>query len=457
MTAFATLLTPVDASPAIELGNTWRKRILPVGEIAYQGRTLKFTRGYLQGLVAAWRDRAYDQVPLQFADAANTHTNDPERTRGWITDMQVEPDGLYVTAELTQRGQRTLQDNPYLGVSARIVEQFQRADGKFYPAAIQHVLGTLDPRIPGLGAWRSVDMANESSVVIDLSNLSFAGAQADATLNDRELAELMDAISEAEAEDYADDSADELSDAELNALIAAAERDEHDAFTDFDAAFTARQQAEQDRADARAAAILEDTLHPVHRQEDKIARAMHRAAQGVYDGQQADFTAEQAGVEILLANGGHGPCGPLDDFGRCASRYHELGCAHDQATDWMATEGGPPRSAYQASFANFAAGLNIDLAPRQVWDDPDDADQPPQYMPQQTVELAHSLAHDWGLDSAAPGGIETGSGFTDLLRPPGAPVSIQDELLAGMGYEMPAQDRPSYPGIGQLARDLGLK
>ena len=94
--------------------------------------------------------------------------------------MELEPDGLYVTAELTERGQRTLADNPYLGVSARIVEQFQRSDGKFYPAAIQHVLGTLDPRIPGLGAWQAVEMANESSVAIDLSNLSFAGEPAPA-------------------------------------------------------------------------------------------------------------------------------------------------------------------------------------------------------------------------------------------------------------------------------------
>ena len=146
-----------------------------------------------------------------------------------------------------------------------------------------------------------------------------------------------------------------------------------------------------------------------------------------------------------------------DDFGRCASRYHELGCSHDQATDWLAQPGGPPRSTYAASFANFAAGLNIDLAPRQVWDDPDDYDQSARYMPAQAVELAHSLAHEWGLDATAPGGIDTSPGFTDLLRPPGAPVSIQDELLAGMGYELPAQDRPSYPGIRQLARDLGLK
>ena len=117
-------------------------------------------------------------MPLQFADAANTHTNDPERTRGWITGMELGPDGLYIQAELTPRGQRTLSENPYLGVSARIVEQYQRADGTYFPAAIQHVLGTLDPRIPGLGAWQRTDLANESAVVIDLSNLSFAGALA---------------------------------------------------------------------------------------------------------------------------------------------------------------------------------------------------------------------------------------------------------------------------------------
>ncbi len=460
MSAFATLLTPVDASPAIELGNQWRKRILPIGDIEYQGRTLKFTRPYLQGLVAAWQDRAYDQVPLQFADAANTHTNDPERTRGQIVDMELGPDGLYVTAELTPRGQATLSDNPYLGVSARIVEQYQRADGKFYPAAIQHVLGTLDPRIPGLGAWQEVQLANESNVTIDLSSLSFGGEPAYApsastgTLNDQELAELIEAVSEADA-GLRDGG--ELGDDELEAMMQAAEsgRDWHDAAAGFDAAFNARAAADQAREAARAELDMLDVIRPARRSEDKAARVMARAAAGLYDGQQQDFTAEQAGIEITLANGGHGPCGPLDDFGRCASRYHQLGCSHDQATDWLAS--GPPRSTYTSALANFATGLAIDLAPRQVWDDPDDYDQPPQYMPQQTVELAHSLAHDWGLDATAPGGIETGSGFTDLLRPPGAPVSIQDELMAGMGYELPAQDRPSYPGIGQLARDLGLK
>ena len=120
------------------------------------------------------------------------------------------------------------------------------------------------------------------------SSYSFAGepapAASTATLNDRELAELIDAMAEADAEGYGDGG--ELSDAEFNALMAAAEGDDmqHDAFTEFDAAFSARQQADADRQDAISAALVEDALHPATRAEDKIARIMHRAAQGVYDG-----------------------------------------------------------------------------------------------------------------------------------------------------------------------------
>lgn len=178
MTAFAALLTPFDRGNAVELGNRiWRKRVLPVGEISYQGRTLKFTPSYLAGLASAFKDKAYDQVSFQLADAQNTHTNDPERHRGTIVDVQAEPDGLWMYLNPTERGERVLKENPYLGVSARIVEQYQRADGKFYPAAIQHVLGTLDPRIPGLGAWEAIEAANTPSVVIDLTASSYAGQE----------------------------------------------------------------------------------------------------------------------------------------------------------------------------------------------------------------------------------------------------------------------------------------
>jgi len=173
----AAVLTPFTTADAVELGNRlWRKRVLPVGDVEYKGRLLHFTRDYLGQLVAAFTSRAYDQVPFQLADAANTHTNDPERTRGEIRSMDLEDDGLYVTAELTEDGERVLTANPRLGVSARIVEGYDRSDGKHYPAAIQHVLGTLDPRIPGLGAWEAIEAASPvPDTVIDLSASNFAG------------------------------------------------------------------------------------------------------------------------------------------------------------------------------------------------------------------------------------------------------------------------------------------
>ena len=183
MTGIAAVLTPWQQGSAVELGNKiWMKRVLPLGEINYQGRTLKFTQDYLDGLEQAFQDRAYDQVSFQLADAQNTHTNDPERHRGTVVDMRCDPNGpdgpgLYMYLNPTQRGEQVLKDNPYLGVSARIVEQYERSDGKFYPAAIQHVLGTLDPRIPGLGAWQAIEAANTPQLVIDLTSASYAGQE----------------------------------------------------------------------------------------------------------------------------------------------------------------------------------------------------------------------------------------------------------------------------------------
>ena len=174
----ALVLTPLlYGAPAIELANRqWRKRILPIGSVEYKGRQLHFTEDYLRKLCEAFDNRAYDQVSFQLADSQNTHTNDPERHRGYITGLQLAEDGLYATAQVTEAGERILSENPQLGVSARIVENYQRSDGQFYPAAIQHVLGTLDPRIPQLGAWAPVDMANGGGqLVVDLSGSTWAG------------------------------------------------------------------------------------------------------------------------------------------------------------------------------------------------------------------------------------------------------------------------------------------
>ena len=180
MTARGAILTPyVRGSARQETGpgglRLWWKRVLPVGTINYKGRVLKFDRGYNDQLAETFNARAYDQVPLQLADSANTHTNDPERFRGDVVAMRSTGDGLWIGVSPTRRGEQVLLDNPQLGVSARIVEGYDRADGKFFPAAIQHVLATLDPRIPQLGGWQLIEAANEPAVTIDLTGEEFTG------------------------------------------------------------------------------------------------------------------------------------------------------------------------------------------------------------------------------------------------------------------------------------------
>jgi hypothetical protein len=171
------VLTPFVKDAALKSDRrTWRKRLLPVGEVSYKGRVLKFTEDYLKGLASAFQARAYDQVPFQLAGDDNRHTNDVERYAGDITDMRVEPDGLYITLAATERGHKVMKDNPRCGVSARIVEGYDRSDGKFFPAAVQHVLATLDPRIPGLGAWQAIEASN-TIPLIDLSGYEFSGQE----------------------------------------------------------------------------------------------------------------------------------------------------------------------------------------------------------------------------------------------------------------------------------------
>jgi hypothetical protein len=196
-------------------------------------------------------------------------------------------------------------------------------------------------------------------------------------------------------------------------------------------------------------------MHPVRREEDKIARIMARAEAGLYHGQSADFASEQAAVELAMATG-RGNCCPADDYGRCSARYHDLECSASLSTDWMAQSGGPPRGTYEAVLSNADDGLALAaIGPAAVYGDSDDPDQPSYAVPQHTIELAHELAVDWGLD-AAPG--DPGAqAYLDLLRAPSQPVTVADAMYESMGTGSPPQQpRPSYPGIAELRAHMGL-
>lgn len=155
----------------------YRKRILPEGEFQYtpQGSTdkvkLDLSAGQLQTFVKSFKDKAYDEVPFQFG----AHTNDPTIRKGTLVQVEHVPGkGLDGYFELDEEASKYVQKYPNFGVSPRLVLGINRADGKKFEGAIQHVAGTVVPRMTGMGPWQSVNLSEEGDTddttpVIDLS------------------------------------------------------------------------------------------------------------------------------------------------------------------------------------------------------------------------------------------------------------------------------------------------
>jgi len=179
------LLTPFSRSEVTtdaQNPRRFRKQILPVTSIKYNGQDLDFNKELLANVVSAYKDGAVHQVPFQLADENNRHNNDPERTRGELVDLELTADGLVGTFDLDERGVDLIKHNPNLGVSARIEQGKLRAtDGKTFPHVLQHVLGVLDPKVPGTKPWEKVDLSNEDKVTetIDLSAVAYPGETED--------------------------------------------------------------------------------------------------------------------------------------------------------------------------------------------------------------------------------------------------------------------------------------
>jgi hypothetical protein len=192
MTETRTLLTP-DVAGGLDLGESsgplefW-KRVLPLGSIQYPAadgtsRKVTFDRAYHQSLIDSWREGAMDQVSFQLADAANTHTWDPEKHRGEVAELahgdQIGRDaGLWARIRFgSAEDAAAVAKNPRLGVSASIRENVTRVDGKSFRAVLGHVLGTLNPRVTGLGPWEAVNLSDEDTQnLIDLTTESFQEA-----------------------------------------------------------------------------------------------------------------------------------------------------------------------------------------------------------------------------------------------------------------------------------------
>lgn len=154
----------------------YKKRILPEGKFKYRtgdGKDVDLDLGpdQLKGFVSAFSEKAYDEVPFQFG----AHSNDPTIRKGTLAHIEHIPgkgvDGYF---ELESDAAQYVEKYPNFGVSPRIVLGINRADGKTFEGAIQHVAGTVVPRMTGMGPWSKVELSedgdtDDSTPIVDLS------------------------------------------------------------------------------------------------------------------------------------------------------------------------------------------------------------------------------------------------------------------------------------------------
>jgi hypothetical protein len=171
------VLSPVSTAKAVELARgKYKKQILPLTEIAYNGKTKKFDMPYLRRVVEAFNKGAYPYAPVKLAPADNAHTQDVLRTGGRVVGLELsKTDGLVATLELNDDGTKAVElSDGMVPVSVRMIENLEHSDGATFPVALHHVLITDDPNVRNQGPWKSIDLSADAgrdgvTETIDLS------------------------------------------------------------------------------------------------------------------------------------------------------------------------------------------------------------------------------------------------------------------------------------------------
>jgi hypothetical protein len=155
----------------------YKKLILREGEFQYtpagssEKIKLDLSAPQLKNFVQSFKDKAYDEVPFQFGRMTMTRAFVRER---WLTASTFPVRVSKAISNSNRMPHAYVEKYPNFGVSPRLVLDINRADGKKFVGAIQHVAGTVVPRLTGMGPWSKVELSEEGDTdsetpVIDLS------------------------------------------------------------------------------------------------------------------------------------------------------------------------------------------------------------------------------------------------------------------------------------------------
>ena len=153
----------------------YKKQILPEGKFTYKtadGKDIELdlTAAQHQIYVDSFKKKAYDEVPFQFG----AHTNDPTIRKGTMADVEYVPGkGSWGYFQLDEEAAKYVEKYPNFGVSPRLVVGLKRMDGKTFPAAIQHVAGTVVPRASGMSPWEKIELS-EDDLPDDVTIIDFS-------------------------------------------------------------------------------------------------------------------------------------------------------------------------------------------------------------------------------------------------------------------------------------------
>lgn len=172
--------TPFDFSEPVRAGRRrfW-KQVLPVTSIDYKGQKVDFDPQFHMDLAQSFKDEAFEQVPVVFADSENRHNMDPRNFGGDVLDMQYrgpgKGQGTWALIEADREAAKAIRKNPKLGVSARIRQMVEKSDGRKFNRAIEHICLTMNPRVTGMEAWQAVDLSAEDAdiEVVDLTAATY--------------------------------------------------------------------------------------------------------------------------------------------------------------------------------------------------------------------------------------------------------------------------------------------
>ena len=136
----------------------YKKEIARVGkyEQPSTGKHFEFTKPWLQGRVETFNRMKANgvrvKVPLDHKD------HDSSKNKGWIEDITLEGDSLFVVADLYGDGADLALTTD---VSMYVPAKWRDGKGNDYDWPIRSVALTDDPCLPGLGPWEQLALSAE--------------------------------------------------------------------------------------------------------------------------------------------------------------------------------------------------------------------------------------------------------------------------------------------------------